>query len=305
MNTRDFLHKLEQKLSDTLGKDIRIQEWSTANGGCINAGMRIKLSSCETFFVKWNTHAPPDMFVREAEGLTALKKATSLRIPSPILAAEPDGGTPAFLVLEDLLNPQLTSDSVPSRRSFDEILAEGLAELHSAVGPAYGFEHNNYIGSTPQPNPWTRNWIEFFRVHRLEHLWKLLSQKQKLPDEAHALVRRFLDKLDNVLDKTGIQPVLLHGDLWGGNVMRAGDGMPALIDPACYYGDREADLAMTQLFGGFSHRFYAAYNEAFPLERGYSERACVYNLYHILNHALLFGSGYLAQALSIMKKFAG
>lgn len=304
MDAQEFLAKLEQKLSGALGKEVKIQGSSYCGGGCINSGMRILLFSGESFFVKWNSHAPPDMFIREAEGLLALQKATSLRIPTPVLASEPNGTMPAFLVLEDLSRPAPQQVRARAHRSFDEALAYGLAELHSAIGPAYGFNHDNYIGSTPQPNSWCENWIDFFRTYRLEHLWKLLSGKSKLPEGTHSLVRHFLDKLDTLLDSKSVKPSLLHGDLWGGNVLRDANGSPALIDPACYYGDREADLAMTRLFGGFSERFYFAYHEVFPLESGYEERFAIYNLYHILNHALLFGGGYFQQALSVMKRYA-
>lgn len=305
MNSQDFLQKLEQRLSSSFGKDIKIQQWSHCGGGCINSGMKILLSSGESFFVKWNAHAPPDMFIREAEGLRALQKATPLRVPTPILASEPNDSMPAFLVLEDLTTPGSHPQRTSSHRSFDEILAHGLADLHSSVGPAYGFSHDNYIGSTPQPNPWSENWVEFFRTHRLEYLWKLISGKSKLAEGSHTTVRHFLEKLDTLLDRKSVKPVLLHGDLWGGNVMVDANGWPALIDPACYYGDREADLAMTKLFGGFSERFYDAYMEVLPLESGYKDRFAIYNLYHILNHALLFGGGYLQQALALMRRYAG
>jgi fructosamine-3-kinase len=298
-----LLARIEQELTRVLGHPARIVEHTSCGGGCINAALRVRLASGESFFVKWNSDAPPDMFQREAEGLRALQKATSLRVPTPIAVSSGEEGGPAFLVLEDLRAP---TGNAPRHAStnFDEELGHGLAQLHSSLGPAYGFEHDNYIGSTPQPNHWCDSWVEFFRTNRLEHLIRLLDRHGKLNSHERRLCQRFIENLDTVLDERITRPVLLHGDLWGGNVMQDGDGRPALIDPACYFGHNEADLAMTYLFGGFSERFYAAYQEILPFEDGYKERFEIYNLYHLLNHAILFGGGYFSRALAIIQRYA-
>jgi fructosamine-3-kinase len=306
MNRDRLIARLERELSVTLGRAVQITSFVAAGGGCINDAARIILSSGDRLFVKFNTSAPAGMFEREAEGLAHLQKATSLRVPTPLLAAEADADTPAFVVLEDISVPRRQAHAkTASAADFDERLARGLVELHRTQGPAYGFYNDNFIGSTPQPNPWESSWSEFFREQRLHHMIRLLRAQGKLQGEPLSTAIRFLERVDELLAGADAQPSLLHGDLWGGNVMRDGDGSPALIDPACYYGHREADLAMTRLFGGFSLRLYQIYEELFPLAEGSKERFDVYNLYHILNHALLFGGGYLRQALETMRRYSG
>jgi len=306
MNRDRLIARLERELSIALARPIQVSSFAAVGGGCINDAARIILSSGERLFLKFNADAPAGMFEREAEGLAHLQKATSLRVPTPLLAGEADAGTPAFLVLEDISVPRRqASAKTTGAADFDERLAQGLAELHRAHGPAYGFYHDNFIGSTPQPNQWANSWSEFFREQRLHHMIRLLHAEGRLQGEPLSTAMRFLERVDDLLAGADAEPSLLHGDLWGGNVMRDGDGSPALIDPACYYGHREADLAMTRLFGGFSLRFYQIYAELFPLAEGSRERMDVYNLYHLLNHALLFGGSYLHQALETMRRYGG
>jgi protein-ribulosamine 3-kinase len=165
----------------------------------------------------------------------------------------------------------------------------------------YGFAHDNFIGSTPQPNGWANNWVEFLREKRFGFQLQLAKQNGhggRLQDLGAAL----LEKLPAFFDGYTPQPSLLHGDLWGGNHAFLADGTPAIFDPAVYYGDREADIAMTELFGGYAGEFYAAYRAAWPLDDGYAVRRELYNLYHILNHANLFGSGYARQAEGMMQR---
>ncbi|MGC8740438.1 MAG: fructosamine kinase family protein [Candidatus Sumerlaeaceae bacterium] len=302
MNTSKLINRLTSEFTAVLGRPVEITRYDPAGGGCINSALRVYLDDGATFFVKWNSCAPANMFGCEAEGLLAMQKATSLRVPTPILVGEPTAETPAFLVLEDLANPSRTQRRV-SRDKFDEELAAGLAEMHRFCGPAFGFYHDNYIGTTPQSNEWLNSWVEFFRSRRLEHMVKLLCGSGKISSDDAKLWLQFLNRLDDLLVDAEAQPVLLHGDLWGGNVMCDSDGKPALIDPACYFGHREADLAMTELFGGFSPHFYKIYGEILPLSDGYRERFAIYNLYHLLNHAYLFGGGYLHQAMSIMRRY--
>jgi fructosamine-3-kinase len=296
--------KIEQDLAKARGQDVRISTFSHLGGGCINQAHRIELTTGERYFVKWSNNAPSDIFEKEAYGLRVLKNATSLRVPEPIVFSPPDERGPGFLILEDLLDGDSLRKFVNKEKDFHTILGHGLAELHRARGPAFGFDHDNYIGSTLQPNSWSQSWVEFFRVHRLEHIIKLLSRTRKLAREHLPQINRFLCRLDVYLGDSQIVPSLVHGDLWGGNVMGDSNGMPALIDPAVYYGHREVDIAMTTLFGGFTKRFYEAYNEVFPLSNEFETRKEIYNLYHVLNHALLFGGGYLTQALTTIKRFA-
>ncbi len=300
-----LIQTLQEHLAAALGRSAEIVSFERGGGGCINCGAKIQLANGDRYFVKFKDRAPQDMFEREAEGLAALQQATTLRVPTPITFFGGDKKTPAFLVLEDITVPRSkTTSPRKQKRSFDELLADGLAELHRTVGPAYGFSKNNYIGSTLQPNTWSENWTDFFREQRLGHMIELLRQQGRLRGELLSEALKFLERVDNILEGAEAQPSLLHGDLWGGNVMRDGEGSPALIDPAVYFGHREADLAMTRLFGGFSPRFYAAYEEIFPLEEGFERRFDLYNLYHILNHAVLFGGGYLSEALTLMRRLS-
>ncbi len=302
MSVNNLLERLTHELPTALGEPVTITRFESAGGGCINSALRLYLSTGTTLFVKWNPDAPSDIFECEAEALRIMQQATSLKVPTPIIVGNATPHTPSFLVLEDLTASNSRSRRDPNIK-FDEELAKGLAEMHCYCGPAFGFSRDNFIGATPQPNAWSDSWLEFFRHQRLEHMVKLLSEKGKITGATANLAARFLEKLDRFLGGIATKPVLLHGDLWGGNVMPDANGRPALIDPACYYGHHEADLAMTQLFGGFSARFYEVYAEILPLADGYRERFQIYNLYHILNHAYLFGGGYLNQAVSIMARF--
>ncbi len=154
----------------------------------------------------------------------------------------------------------------------------------------------------PQPNPWTRSWLEFFRRHRLGHQLELARRQGRADGELDRLGERLLDRLDQWLDVPGEPPCLLHGDLWSGNFMVGPQGEPVLIDPACYYGHREAELAMTQLFGGFAPEFYAAYEEAWPLPPESAPRVAIYKLYHLLNHLNLFGGSYRGQCVGVLRR---
>ena len=177
-------------------------------------------------------------------------------------------------------------------------LGRELAAMHRHRRARFGWHRDNTIGSTPQVNREEHDWVHFYREHRLRF------QLDRAADNGMAHLRRngdrLLESLEGFFPGGGPAPSLLHGDLWGGNHAALADGTPVLFDPAVYYGDREADLAMTELFGGFPARFYAAYNEAWPLDEGYATRKSLYNLYHLLNHANLFGGGYVAQADSTM-----
>lgn len=263
-------------------------------GGCINNGSRLLTESGESFFIKTNRHAPPDMFAREADGLAALGRGSDdgqqgPRVPKAYLHGE------SFLLLEDLN---------PARRQPDywPIFGRQLAALHNQTHPQFGFGHDNYIGSTPQPNPWEAQGMVFFAEHRLGFQARL-AQRQGLLGSAD--VRRVQNLATRLPDLVPDQPAsLIHGDLWGGNAISDENGAPAIIDPAAHYGWAEAELAMTTLFGSFPEAFYQAYQEARPLEPGYKGRFPIYNLYHLLNHLNLFGSSYLGQVQMILRRFA-
>jgi fructosamine-3-kinase len=181
------------------------------------------------------------------------------------------------------------------------LLGEQLARQHRATRAAFGWDRDNTIGSTPQLNAWADDWVGFFRERRLRYQLSLAganghgARLQKRGDLLLANVGAFFTSYTPV-------PALLHGDLWGGNRMTDVQGRPVIVDPAVYYGDREADLAMTKLFGGFGAAFYAAYQGAWSLDAGATVRQDLYNLYHVLNHLNLFGEGYLGQSLALIDR---
>ena len=251
-------------------------------GGCINETYRFG-----GYFLKVGDASRLAMFESERVGLQAIADTGTIRIPAPVFCHAL--ANHAVLVLEHL---PLTGGTSAS----EETLGRKLAAMHRCTSEQFGWTMDNFIGSTPQPNPPTGSWVEFLRDHRLGHLFDLAAQAGYHFENSRIL----LDHLDRFFDDGEPEPSLLHGDLWGGNAAALPDGTPVIFDPAVYFGDREADLAMTTLFGGFSDHFYRAYNEAWPLPRGYRRRKQLYNLYHILNHAILFGSSYAHQSQTMI-----
>lgn len=241
------------------------------------------------YFAKVNERAQLDNFAAEADGLAALAGAGA-RVPSPLCRGE--GGDEAFLVLEYL----------EMRGSGDYVaLGRALARVHSIRGEFFGWRRDNYIGRTPQLNRRSASWSDFWRDSRL--LPQLdLAGKGGLGASLVKKGERLAVALPRLLSGHAPAPSLLHGDLWGGNAGFLAGGAPVLFDPAVYWGDRETDLAMTELFGGFPGNFYSAYAETAPLDRGYAARKTLYNLYHVLNHANLFGGGYAQQAERMIER---
>ena len=265
------------------------------SGGCINHGTRVELAD-GLVFVKYNADAPPGMFAAEARGLDALRAAADgLIVPRALAWSEAEGGAPAWLALEWL-------EPSPRAPEFAERLGRGLAALHRAgSAEGWGWMENNFIGPLPQANAPAASWAEFWRARRLEPQLDLARRAGRMPGKA-ADWDRLMDRLPDLLAPAEADgPSLLHGDLWGGNVLAAPGG-PAIIDPAVYRGHREADLAMTELFGGFGERFHAAYREAWPLQPGYPARRAVYQLWYLLVHVNLFGGGYAAQTASVLRE---
>jgi fructosamine-3-kinase len=260
------------------------------SGGAISQAYALNTGDGPVF-VKVNQAAPPDFFLREHEGLAALAQAkSSLRIPKVIgdFPPDPPKADIQLLVLEYL-------DPVsPSPRVW-EALGRGLAELHGGIEPRYGFRSDNYLGSTSQPNGWMEDWGKFFAERRIGPFIDRLRRAGKLSAQESNLYDRLLEKIPALLSHRP-SASLLHGDLWSGNFLATAQG-PALIDPAVYYGDREAEWAMMRLFGGFPEIVFNAYQEVFPLPPDWRERLPLYQLYQLLNHQLLFGGGYGAQAL--------
>ena len=259
-------------------------------GGDINSAYRLEARNGARYFAKLNDAARHEMFAAERAGLEELARTCTVRVPHPVVHGV--SGPVSYLVLEYLD----LGGSGDARR-----LGQQLAALHRASAPEFGFALDNTLGSTPQPNGWMKEWIAFWRTRRLGFQLRLAAENgyggtlQELGD-------RLLEVLPRFFESYSPQPSLLHGDLWGGNHAYLPDGTPVIFDPAPYYGDREADLAMTELFGGFSPDFYAAYRAAYPPDAGYATRKTLYNLYHIINHANQFGGGYARQAEGMMQR---
>jgi protein-ribulosamine 3-kinase len=273
-------------LSDALGPRFDDRTRKPVSGGSINAAYRYT-SAQQSVFVKVSSAAQAQMmFEAESAGLRALEGTQAIRVPRVIARGLCKEG--AFLALEWL-------NFGPRNRSAEATLGKQLAWQHRSTHSHYGWNRDNTIGSTPQVNTPSRDWVEFYRERRLKAQLDLAARAN-----ADAMVLERGYRLCEVLPAffSGYQPApsLLHGDLWGGNWSCDEEGMPVVFDPAVYYGDREADIAMTRLFGGFGPAFYTAYQSTWPLDPGAQTRVALYNLYHVLNHHNLFGGGYLGQA---------
>jgi fructosamine-3-kinase len=268
-------------------------------GGDINQAARIEAGGTPCF-VKWSADSPPTMFPAEAHGLRLLARAGVIRVPAVIAQGDADGDCPAFLALEWI--------ETGGRRSSEERMMErfgaALADLHRHTAPAHGLDRDNFIGRLPQPNPRTAGWIEFYRDQRIGFQMELARRRGRLPARREDLLTRLMNRLPDLLDDAAMPPALLHGDLWGGNYLIDDQGRAVLIDPAVCYGHREMDLAMSELFGGFTPSFHEAYHAAYPLH-GYPERRPLYQLYYLLVHLNLFGEHYGGQVDAIAAHYAG
>jgi fructosamine-3-kinase len=270
-------------------RPFTLHSTSAFSGGSINETLSIVGTDGARYFIKLHTSQHQAMFEAEVAGLTAIGATGTLRVPRHITHGTV--GDQSYLVLEHLpLNAQ--GDAA--------LLGAQLAALHRCSAPQFGFAQDNFIGTTPQPNTWNDDWVTFWREQRLGYQLRLAAENGH-GGTLQSLGERLLDVLPVFFANHKPLPSLLHGDLWSGNHAFLADGTPAVFDPATYFGDRECDLAMTELFGGFSPDFYAAYRAAWPLDEGYADRRELYNLYHILNHANLFGGGYARQARQMMQ----
>jgi len=288
---------LPDSLRDALEErlDVSINAAATVGGGCIANARRLETDG-SPFFLKYGDEEVARTFPGEAAGLEALGAADSpLVVPSVIDTAPPEGNRPGFLVMEWI-------NAGRQGRRFWERFGEGLATLHRYTADEYGFDQDNFIGRTPQQNEWMENWPAFFRTQRLEPQVELAREQGRWRSEWNDSLDALYRRLPEILPG-GPEPSVLHGDLWKGNFMVTAVGNPAIIDPAAYYGHREADLAMTELFGGFQDRFYQAYRGSWELAPDYDTRRDVYNLYHLLNHLNLFGAGYANSVASTLRAF--
>ncbi|WP_083622140.1 fructosamine kinase family protein [Planktothrix serta] len=288
--------QIAEQISQATGERFQISDRRSVSGGCINQGYQISNGS-RHYFIKLNQASEFAMFEAEALGVEQMWETQTIRVPKPICWGTV--GNSAYLVLEWL---ELGGKNHPS--AWEE-MGQKLALLHQwTPAPNYpgyqkfGWEINNTIGSTLQINTWKNSWAEFWQEHRIGYQLKLAQRRGGNFEQGEKL----LNKIPDILGDYHPKPSLVHGDLWGGNASVTSEGKPVIFDPATYFGDREVDLAMTELFGGFPAAFYQGYDQIFPLESGYERRKILYNLYHILNHFNLFGGGYGTQANQMIRE---
>lgn len=282
-NPDRMLSAMQARLARRAGHDAPLRLDTPASGGQINASAVLRQGD-KRYFLKLNSPGRLVMFEAEREGLLELAGARCIEVPEPVLCGTAGGRS--FLLLEYL---ELSGRGEPAE------LGRKLAALHAVTGERFGWKMDNTIGLTPQVNTPGDDWIAFWRLHRLEFQFDLAAQNG-YAGALRSAGDRLLAGLAGLFAGYAPVPSLLHGDLWSGNHGYRPDGTPVIFDPAVYYGDRETDLAMTELFGGFGKTFYDAYRDAWPLDPGYDTRKWLYQLYHVLNHLNLFGPAYLAQA---------
>lgn len=263
----------------------RVGEAASLSGGDVNRAARV-VTGGGPIFVKWKPDAPPGFSALEVDGLNRLRAAGALRVPE-VLAW---GDAPPFLALEYVM-PQVPADE----RQFAQHLGEGLAALHRdnpAPDGRFGLGHDNFLGSQPQPNTFHADWPTFYRDRRLMPQIEKARGRGLLPTGRGRLLGQITERLETLLGDFDARPVLIHGDLWSGNFLSAAGDEPVLIDPAVYYGEREVEMAYTELFGGFPPGYLAAYRAAFPLDPGYERRRALHQLYPLLVHLNHFGETY-------------
>lgn len=277
---------IEQHIRKVTGHPFTIEAYYNVMGGSINHAYRIE-GNGQIYFIKLNEGRYFDMFDAEAAGLAELAQPGVIKVPVPLCW----GTTPqhAYLVMDSLT---LRSDNVSASRQ----LGHQLAVLHQVTQSQYGWYRDNYIGSTLQENTPHTDWITFWGQHRLGYQLRLAASNGYNRSILQGNGEELMAVLPHFFQHYTPQASLLHGDLWAGNYATDANALPVIFDPAVYYGDRETDIAMTELFGGYSADFYAAYNERWPLDEGYVVRKTLYNLYHVLNHLNIFGGSYLGQA---------
>lgn len=285
-----------QAIAEKTGVTPPRDQVRSVGGGCINQCYGLGVAP-HRYFVKIHPGTATDMFATEALALSQMAATQTIRVPQPICYGTALGVS--YLVLEwlDL------GGSEP--QSWYQMGAQ-LAAMHRAgTREKFGWDLPNTIGTTPQPNPWREHWADFFAEERIGFQLRLANRRGGSFGEPDRLVTRIREILQAAHQRSPIIPSLLHGDLWAGNGAITMAGEPVIFDPASYYGDREADLAMTELFGGFPQDFYRGYDHSWAIAPGYEERKNLYNLYHVLNHFNLFGGGYGAQAKTMIRRILG
>ena len=281
--------KIAREISQATGTSFEIKNTCSVSGGCINQGYQLQ-GNGKTYFVKLNQPSKVEMFQAEALGLKQMYATQTITVPQPICYGVTENNS--FIVLEWL-------DLGRGNNSSWLEMGRQLAQMHSSgTADRFGWQMNNTIGSTPQINDWMDNWADFFAQQRIGYQLKLAKRKGGSLPDTDRVVAAVREQLFNRQPEASI----VHGDLWSGNADITADGQPTIFDPATYYGDREVDIAMTEVFGGFPNAFYQGYNQQWQLDSGYQQRKTIYNLYHILNHFNLFGGGYASQASRMIQK---
>ncbi len=265
---------------------------SAVSGGSINETYKIEIPA-GNFFLKFNDAGLyPGMFEKEAAGLKLLGSAGEIEVPEVLRTGE--AGSYSYLLLNFIEQARETAN-------FWEDFGKWLAGLHSHKADRFGLDHDNYMGSLYQHNAFHDEWVEFFVEERLERQVKLAREEGKIGRQDVSAFERLYARLAEIFPET--KPSLVHGDLWSGNFMTGSSGQACLIDPAAYFGHPEVDIAMSTLFGGFLAKFYDAYTNHNPLEKGWRQRLDYYNLYPLMVHVILFGGGYLGSVQQILRKF--
>ena len=280
---------IQSEIQQVTESSFQITEKIPVSGGDINQAFRL-LGKQKEYLVKINSDEYADMFIQESAGLKALESTNSFIIPKVII----------YGVFQD--QSYLVLEYLPMHQHGDITdFANALAKLHLTTYSKFGFHKDNYIGKTPQINRLGSNWGEFFAEQRIDFQLDLLQQKH-VPNSLIKKGRQMVKNLPNYLNGRQLKPALVHGDLWQGNYAFNQTGLPVIFDPACYYADHEVDLAMLELFGSPGKNFFSAYDRVYKIEEGYSIRRKIYNLYHILNHANLFGGNYVLQSEKIINE---
>jgi protein-ribulosamine 3-kinase len=280
--------KITSKVEDFLGE--KILSANAVSGGCIAESRIIKTESGKQYFLKTHSGAP-GMFMNEANGLNELAKPQCIRVPNVILAHK------KFLLIEYIQQGAKNS-------SFFKDFGTAFANMHKFTSDKFGFFEDNYIGSNPQYNVphglEKTDWAEFYFQNRILAQYKMAEENGYATNDLKRGINQLEGKIHEILSGSEEPPTLLHGDLWSGNFMCDNNGKAVLIDPAVYYGHREADLAMTKMFGGFSYDFYTSYQQTYPLKDGWEYREKLYLLYHYMNHLNLFGTSYYNTSVSYL-----
>lgn len=281
--------EISQAISDQTKSQFELENRRSIGGGCINQAYHL-IGKQQSYFIKLNSANQVEMFAAEALALQQMYDTQTIRVPRPICWGIADNNS--YIVLEWL------DLGRGDHKSWQE-MGKKLALLHQSAGEnRFGWQINNTIGDTPQINDWYDNWADFFAEQRIGYQLRLANRRGGNFSNPNLIIETVRTKLKN----RNLSPSLVHGDLWSGNAACTIEGEPVIIDPAAYYGDREVDIAMSELFGRFPASFYQGYNQQWQLDVGYEDRKTIYNLYHILNHFNLFGSGYISQANSMIRK---